>query len=254
MKYCINIIILVAISLNLMAAPVLAADMAPSTSTYTDSTGQGQTLMFYAFTSANDAVWRPYGVALYGYFNQTGQGGGGTLVGVYGQTDVTAGNVARAEGIVGAVVVKGGEVTSGSAIPGIFEATGGHTQFGAVLRSEGCYVTGGVVDKCFGALIDTNRKPGGSIGFNYGVYARYQQGVSDSGNDWEGYFQGAVDGTNPIVMKAGKLGVGTAWPTSPLTVQGLPQYRNNAVALAGGLTPGAFYRTGGDPDLVAVVH
>lgn len=52
---------------------------------------------------------------------------------------------------------------------------------------------------------------------------------------------------------AGSVGVG-AVPTSPLQVVGLPVYANNAAALAGGLTAGAFYRTGADPDPVCVVH
>jgi len=37
-------------------------------------------------------------------------------------------------------------------------------------------------------------------------------------------------------------------------VVGLPQYANNAAAIAGGLGVGAFYRTGADPDPVMVVH
>lgn len=37
-------------------------------------------------------------------------------------------------------------------------------------------------------------------------------------------------------------------------VVGLSIYANNAAAIAGGLGVGAFYRTGADPDLVAVVH
>ncbi len=41
---------------------------------------------------------------------------------------------------------------------------------------------------------------------------------------------------------------------SKMGVVGLPIYKNNAAALAGGLSIGAFYRTGGDPDLVCVVH
>jgi hypothetical protein len=52
----------------------------------------------------------------------------------------------------------------------------------------------------------------------------------------------------------GKIGIGIMSPTSPLQVVGLPVYANNAAAVAGGLTPGAFYRTGGDPDQVCVVH
>lgn len=65
-------------------------------------------------------------------------------------------------------------------------------------------------------------------------------------------------GTNDVerarITPAGNVGIGTASPTSRLQVVGLPVFANNAAALAGGLTAGAFYRTGGDPDLVAVVH
>jgi hypothetical protein len=56
---------------------------------------------------------------------------------------------------------------------------------------------------------------------------------------------------NPL---GGNVGVGTSDPKSKLHVVGLPQYANNAAAIAGGLTAGAFYRTGGDPDAVCVVH
>ena len=52
----------------------------------------------------------------------------------------------------------------------------------------------------------------------------------------------------------GFVGIGMVSPTSPLQVAGLPVYANNAAADSGGLSVGAFYRTGGDPDLVAVVH
>ena len=66
-------------------------------------------------------------------------------------------------------------------------------------------------------------------------------------------------GVNQKVERArlnsvGNFGIGTTAPTSKLQVVGLPVYANNALAVAGGLTAGAFYRTGGDPDLVAVVH
>lgn len=53
---------------------------------------------------------------------------------------------------------------------------------------------------------------------------------------------------------SGQLGIGTATPTSSLQVVGLPVYATNALAVAGGLTAGAFYRTGLDPDVVCVVH
>jgi len=52
----------------------------------------------------------------------------------------------------------------------------------------------------------------------------------------------------------GNVGIGTTSPTSKLHVVGLPVYANNAAAIAGGLTAGALYRTGSDPDQVCVVH
>jgi hypothetical protein len=56
-----------------------------------------------------------------------------------------------------------------------------------------------------------------------------------------------------IIVKS-NIGINTTAPTSKLHVVGLPVYANNAAALAGGLTAGAFYRTNGDPDAVCVVH
>ncbi len=57
-----------------------------------------------------------------------------------------------------------------------------------------------------------------------------------------------------MTLTSAGFGIGTATPTSSLQVVGLPEYADNAAALAGGLTAGAFYRTGADPDLVCVVH
>ena len=42
--------------------------------------------------------------------------------------------------------------------------------------------------------------------------------------------------------------------TKTIQAAGLPVYANNAAAIAGGLTAGAFYRTGANPDPVCVVH
>lgn len=53
------------------------------------------------------------------------------------------------------------------------------------------------------------------------------------------------------ISNNGNVAIGTTNPTSKLQVVGLPEYADNAAALAGGLTVGAFYRTG---DILKVVH
>lgn len=62
--------------------------------------------------------------------------------------------------------------------------------------------------------------------------------------------------TVPIfhIRDNGRVGIGTAAPTSNLQVVGLPSYASNAAAMAGGLTAGAMYIvTGTSPAQVAVV-
>ncbi|WP_430931186.1 hypothetical protein [Saccharicrinis sp. 156] len=54
-----------------------------------------------------------------------------------------------------------------------------------------------------------------------------------------------------VVTTTGNVGIGTIDPKTKLQVVGLPEYADNAAALAAGLTIGAFYRTG---DLLKVVH
>ncbi len=54
-----------------------------------------------------------------------------------------------------------------------------------------------------------------------------------------------------VITTQGRVGIGTIDPQSMLQVVGLPEYADNAAAIADGLTVGAFYRTG---DLLKVVH
>ena len=55
-------------------------------------------------------------------------------------------------------------------------------------------------------------------------------------------------------LSAGSLFVAGNADFGALRCQNLPIYANNAAAVAGGLRPGQFYRTGADPDPVCVVH
>lgn len=90
----------------------------------------------------------------------------------------------------------------------------------------------------------------------------YVSGAAESGGNAGSQFvvarcsdAGAVLGYPLFIRRSdGQVGMGTVAPTSALQVVGLPVYANNAAAVAGGLTAGAFYRTGADPDPVCVVH
>ena len=51
--------------------------------------------------------------------------------------------------------------------------------------------------------------------------------------------------TKMTILQSGNVGIGTTTPTSKLQVVGLVSYADNAAAIAGGLTVGAFYHTSG---------
>jgi hypothetical protein len=65
-------------------------------------------------------------------------------------------------------------------------------------------------------------------------------------------FKSSVDGKMELYANDGTT-PGTLYAAS-FAASALPTHANNAAALAGGLVAGQFYRTGGDPDLVCVVH
>jgi len=97
-----------------------------------------------------------------------------------------------------------------------------------------------------------------NYGYSGGIYygwAAYNAGNVAFGTNAYGYPL-LIDGSAVLLNSAsgGKVGIGTATPHSKLAVAGLSVYANNAAAITGGLSAGDFYRTGSDPDMVAVVH
>lgn len=90
----------------------------------------------------------------------------------------------------------------------------------------------------------------GTVNFYFGVDDADSNKLKIGG----GYSPG--QGITPAITvnASNYVGIGMASPTAPLQVAGVPVYANNAAAIAGGLTAGAFYRTGANPDPVCVVH
>lgn len=97
----------------------------------------------------------------------------------------------------------------------------GNVTGAAAIRAAAPAISGtGIMSNAYGVSIKPQKQTGVTNG--WGVY---QEGVNDVN-----YFQGKVQLPNLAV------------------------YANNAAAVAGGLSAGMLYRTGGDPDVIAVVH
>lgn len=116
-------------------------------------------------------------------------------------------------------------------------------------------ISGNTYSYCISGLVGiatltstSNPYPGGKI----------CNGCNDcswQGGSWDMWFKTYVKQSDLVVIDAvGKVGIGTDSPTSKLDIVGLPIFANNTAAIAGGLSVGALYRTGGDPDVVCVVH
>lgn len=64
-------------------------------------------------------------------------------------------------------------------------------------------------------------------------------------------FRNAVSGTKDTEITWVESGT---FSSTGLNLPTLSSYANNAAAIAGGLVAGDLYRTGGDPDVVCIVH
>lgn len=93
----------------------------------------------------------------------------------------------------------------------------------------------------------------GAAGTNFVAFGT-RTGITNGTPSINGFTAASAGTDLCLQVEGGNLGVGTATPKSKLHVTGLPVFANNAAAITGGLTAGAFYRTGGDPDPVCVVH
>lgn len=103
-------------------------------------------------------------------------------------------------------------------------------------------------------LVETVINP--FVSSSQGVIIRKDDGAKrgfklfqDGSNDGNSLFNiasfSASGDINRLTIKRdnGNVGIGTNAPTSKLQVVGLPEFADNASAIAGGLTIGAFYRT-----------
>ncbi len=139
--------------------------------------------------------------------------------------------------VKGQLGTSGGVGVFGTSNNGNGAAVWGEMTAGGLVTSSGVYgkVAGTTGSGVFGDATSVT-------GTNFGVYGR-----TSSATGWGLY-------TPNNMYAGGKISIGTTSTTSKLQVEGLPVFPNNSAAVTGGLTAGAFYRTGGDPDFVCVVH
>ena len=64
----------------------------------------------------------------------------------------------------------------------------------------------------------------------------------------------SISQTRGIVLTPPSIGVNNSRLPVTIDLSALQPFANNAAALAAGLLPGALYRSGSDPDVVAIVH
>jgi hypothetical protein len=95
-----------------------------------------------------------------------------------------------------------------------------------------------LVNSSQGVII--NKDDGQKRGFKL-----YQNGSDDSNSTFKIASFSASSDIDRFTIKRnnGNVGIGTTTPTSKLHVVGLPVFADNASAITGGLTAGAFYRT-----------